>query len=70
MLYSCMCCSVHSKLHVYHSSVLYSLLFSLVLNCGCILFIFRVIFLFNNTFFVFDMVSFCLVFELGGSFLI
>ena len=63
MLYSCMCRSVHSQLHVYDSSVFYSLLFSLVLDCGCILlFIFRVFFLFTNIFF--DMISFCLVFEL------
>ena len=49
--------------------MLYSLLFSLLLNCGCILlFIFRVIFLFTNTFFVFDMVSFLFSLRIGSLF--
>ena len=67
MLYSCMCRSVHSQLHAYDSSVIYSLLFSLVLDCGCILlFIFRVIFLFTNTFF--DMVSYLFSLRIGRFF--
>ena len=66
MLYSCMCRSVHSQLHVSDSRVFYSLLLSLVSDCGCILFF--ILGFFYLLISSFDMVSFLYSLRIGRFF--
>ena len=65
MLYTCMCCSVHSQLLVYDSSVLYSYCFLLC----CIVIVYFFIFLGFYLLILFSiMVSFLFSLQIGGFF--